>query len=176
MDGYGLVSYSFSYPGYKPNMGWASETLVVDWASGLVDHVKAAHPAEPPVIYGWSLGSAVALAVSSGKPVSWAACVVVGVPFTSMWGMIMEQGRRVIAPWIWVADRWPSEDRAKKLQLPTLVMSATEDKFIKPVMHRSVYEAIPHGSKMLLEAPVGHNDAFSFSPLPFFQKHCAPRR
>jgi hypothetical protein len=171
----GVTVYSFSYPGYDPNGGWTSETTVTEGANGLVDFVKEAYPSEPLVIWGWSMGSAVALASVSQQPSHGLACVMLGVPWTTLWAEVMHHTFYLASPWIWVADRWPSTDRARGVHAPTLVLSATQDAVIPPKMHRAIYNAIPALGKMLLEEAVDHNGVRGFNVTGFFETSCIPR-
>lgn len=160
-DNSSLEILSFSYPGYMPNDGWSRETDILDDAVGLVHYAKQRSQV-PPVILGWSLGTAVAMAVVSGLKENETSCVVLGNPFTSMWAMVGTLTAGLGLPWVWLIDRWPTATRAESVKAPTLVLSGLKDEVIPAWQHKEVFEHVPGGKKKLIEMSTKHNQVAPF--------------
>jgi len=158
LDGKELEIYSFSYPGYPPNAGWTDEYGTLDDAAGLLDYVRQNSTAEPPVIVGWSLGTAVTIGTAERAAAGDVACIVVGNPFTTMRRMVAKVTGGALILWSWVIDYWPSVHRAKTLKVPILVLSGINDELIPNKMHRQIYDAVPGNRKMILTNPSDHNN------------------
>mmetsp|Transcript_6063 Transcript_6063/g.11597 ORF Transcript_6063/g.11597 Transcript_6063/m.11597 type:complete len:411 (-) Transcript_6063:96-1328(-) len=156
-----LEILSFSYPGYMPNEGWSRETDILDDAVGLV-HYAMQRSQVPPVLLGWSLGTAVTMAVASGFQENEISCVVLGNPFTSMWAMVGAVTAGLGIPWVWLFDRWPTATRAESVKAPTLVLSGLKDELIPSWQHKEVFERVPGNKKKLIEMSSNHNQVMPF--------------
>lgn len=179
--GLGLEVFSSSYPGYTPNDGWPSEDLLLDDAFGLVEFVHQQKNATvgSPIVFGVSLGAAVALAVSSQQNLLSPSCLVLVNPFTSMRDMYKDITEGYLWPWSWVCDRWPSQERAKSITAPTLLLSSSHDQIIPPSMHKTVFDnLLAAKNKTFVQAPGGHQNFAAFMAYrlnelsSFFNAHC----
>lgn len=154
--------YSISYPQYPPRQGgWLREGETVEDVRELLAFIRQ-QTGESSVVLGWSLGAAVAAAASVASPDD-TRCVVLGNPFTNMWfqGMLVSHG--LLAPWVYVADMWRTEDRVGYLQKPTIVLSSTDDALIPASMHTAVYTAVAARQKLLVEKTAYHMGARAFA-------------
>ena len=77
-DGSGLVA--LSYRGYGGSSGQPTETGLIEDAAAAYAFAAARYPAERIVLWGESLGSALAVAIAAEKPVGY---LVLEAPFTS---------------------------------------------------------------------------------------------
>ncbi|MBI3724866.1 alpha/beta hydrolase, partial [bacterium] len=102
------------------------------------------------VIYGHSLGTAVATELALRRP---AAALVLESPFTSMTEMV----RRAVPfldPKDLVSERYDTVGKAPRLEVPLLVIHGTRDRTIPFSMGRAVFDAAPE-PKRFLEVPGG---------------------
>jgi fermentation-respiration switch protein FrsA (DUF1100 family) len=153
----GLGIVAFDYRGYGESDGAPSE-------SGLYTDGRAAYdflrdslgvPAERLVIYGHSLGSAVAVELASRVE---AAGLIVESGFTSVPDLGAE-----IYPWLPVRalarSRFASLERIGQVDMPILCIHGRDDRTI-PIAHgRRLFAAAPD-PKEFLEVAGGHDDAF----------------
>ncbi len=161
----GLSLFAFDYRGYGESEGKPTE-------SGLYRDAAAAYrylrdtlqvPPERIVIFGHSLGSAVAVELSGHSP---AAGLILDGALTS----VVERAQEVLpyAPVRWIAaSRYPSIERIGKLTLPKLFLHARGDDVI-PVAHgRRLFEAAAP-PKSFVELSGGHGDAFEADSAVYF--------
>lgn len=115
-----------NYRGYGGSSGAPSETALVADALALFDAMQGEYP-EIAVI-GRSLGSGVAMQLAAARRVH---RLVLITPFDSLVGV----GRDAL-PWLpvsWLAkDRYDSVNYAPRIQCPTLVLIAAEDRVVAP--------------------------------------------
>jgi fermentation-respiration switch protein FrsA (DUF1100 family) len=148
---------AFDYRGYGENEGEVSE-------AGLYRDAHAAYaflrdslgiPPERIVIYGHSLGSAVAVELASAVP---AAGLIVEGAFTSAPDLGQE-----LYPWLPVRalarSRFASLERIPQVTMPLLVIHGRDDLTI-PIAHGRRLFAAARAPKTFLEVAGGHDDAF----------------
>jgi fermentation-respiration switch protein FrsA (DUF1100 family) len=151
----GLSVLLFDYRGYGGNPGAPSEAgLLADARAARA--ALAARPEVDPrrlVLFGESLGSAVAAAVAAEDP---PAALVLRSPFPSL----AEVGR-LHYPFLPVRallrDRYPVSDRLRGYPGPLLVVAGAADGLIPPELSRRVAEAVPQ-ARFVLVPGAGHND------------------
>src|SRR5580693_2422639 len=113
-DGSGLVA--LSYRGYGGSSGRPTETGLLADAAAAYAFAIGRCPAERIVLWGESLGAALAIAVATERPV---ACVVLEAPFTSA----VDVGARhywFVPVRLFMKDRFRSDLRARKVRSPVL--------------------------------------------------------
>jgi uncharacterized protein len=161
----GLNLLAFDYRGYGESGGVPSE-------AGLYRDADAAYryltdqrgiPANRILIFGHSLGSAVAVDLASR--VRSAGLIVEGA-FTSA----TERGQELY-PYIpvrWIAkSRFSSVDKISRVTVPKLFLHAQGDEVIPLAHGRRLYEAAPP-PKAFVELRGGHGDAFDVDSARYF--------
>ncbi|MFX4300135.1 alpha/beta hydrolase [Pseudosulfitobacter pseudonitzschiae] len=168
MDGYmktralaasGHPVFILSYPGTEGDFRKPSETIILEDARSAYDWLAQAH-GRPPIIYGISLGAAVATAVAAERE---PAALVLEMPFESVYAM----GRQMfpLAPPVDIlpANRWRTIDRISAISAPTLVLHGTEDRLIPYAQGLSVFNASRAERKAFISVDGGgHNNLHSF--------------
>ncbi len=154
----GARTLLFEYSGYGGTAGKPSEEEVYRDGLAAYDHLvdEGVAPARI-VLYGESLGSAVALKVASERPV---AGVVVQAPFSSLSSLAWR-----LYPWLplgplLVRGAFPNAQRASRLTPPLLVVHGTKDEIIPFAEGQKLHAAAPAGTELLPIAGAGHNDLF----------------
>lgn len=147
----------FDYSGYGGNDGSPSEQEAVLDGLAVFDHVAAEIPAERIVLYGESLGGAVALAVASERR---CGGVVVQSSFSSLSSMAL-----AIYPWmplgaLLARGAFPSAERIARLEVPVLVVHGTRDEIIPFAEGEKLHRAAADGTEFLAVEGAGHNDFF----------------
>jgi len=156
--GTGVRTLLFDYSGYGGNAGSASEREV--YLDGLAVYdsvVEGGVLAEQIVLYGESLGGAVALAVAAQRP-----CV--GVVVQSSFASLSSMASRVY-PWLPLAGllvrgAFPSAERVGELECPVLVAHGARDEVIPFAEGERLYAAARPGAEFLRVEGAGHNDFF----------------
>jgi uncharacterized protein len=161
----GLSLFAFDYRGYGESEGLPSE-------SGLYRDADAAYrylrdtlqvPAARLVIFGHSLGSAVAVELASRVPAA-------GLVLDGALSSVRERAQELFpyAPVRWIAaSRFLSIDLVGALALPKLFLHARDDEVI-PLRHgRRLFEAAA-APKRFVELRGGHGDAFEVDSAAYF--------
>lgn len=160
----GLNLLAFDYRGYGESEGAPTE-------AGLYRDAKAAYrylreqgiPPDRIIVFGHSLGSAVAVDLVSQAPA--AGLIVEGAPTS-----VIERGQELypFVPVRWLAvSRFPSIEKIPRVTIPKLFLHATGDEVI-PVRHgRRLFEAAPP-PKTFVELQGGHGDAFDVDSAEYF--------
>lgn len=155
------------YTGYGGNEGSPSEKEIYIDGLAAYDHlVVAGVPADRIVLYGESIGGAVALHVATRRTV---AGTVLQSSFASMSSMALR-----IYPWmpltaLLARGGFRNVDRATELESPLLLVHGTADRIVPIDEGRSVYGAArrvsitrPHAMKRFVAIEgAGHNDLFA---------------
>lgn len=154
--GTGLRTLMVEYSGFGGAGGSPTETAAVEDGVAAFDHLVAAGvPASRIVLYGESIGGAVALAVAARrKP----AGVVVQSSFSSLSSMTLR-----VYPWIPLASllsygNFRSVDRIREFDAPVLVVHGEEDDLVPPAEGRALAEAAGKRGEFLSVPAAGHND------------------
>ena len=161
----GLSLFAFDYRGYGESEGVPTE-------EGLYRDSEAAYrylrdtvrvPPERIVVFGHSLGSAVAVELVGRVP---AAGLVLDGALTS----VVERAQEVFpyAPIRWIAaSRFPSIERIGTLTIPKLYLHARADEVIPFTHGRRLYEAAAP-PKTFVPLQGGHGDAFEVDSTVYF--------
>jgi fermentation-respiration switch protein FrsA (DUF1100 family) len=161
----GLNLLAFDYRGYGESEGVPNE-------KGLYHDAQAAYrylredlgvPADRIVVFGHSLGSAVAIDLVSR--VSAGGLIVEGA-FTSA----IERGQELypFIPVRWIAaSRYSSIEKISKVTIPKLFLHARGDEVIPLAHGRRLYEAAPP-PKAFVELDGGHGDTFDVDSASYF--------
>jgi fermentation-respiration switch protein FrsA (DUF1100 family) len=161
----GLNLLAFDYRGYGESGGAPSE-------AGLYRDADAAYryltnqrgvPANRIVIFGHSLGSAVAVDLASRVP---SAGLILEGAFTSA----TDRGQELYPyrPVRWIArSRFSSVDKIARMTVPKLFLHAKGDEVIPLAHGRRLYEAASP-PKTFVELRGGHGDAFDVDSMTYF--------
>lgn len=153
----GLGVLALDYRGYGESDGVPSEAGLYADARAAYDYLQDSLriPPERVIIYGHSLGSAVAIELASEVP---AAGLIIEGAFTSVPDIGAE-----LYPFLPVRamarSRFPSLQRIATLRTPVLIIHGRDDTTIPPAHGRRLFDAARE-PKTLLEVPGGHDDAF----------------
>ena len=152
-----LVDYS----GYGGNPGSPSEEEVYRDGLAVMDFLQESGvPSQNIVLYGESLGGAVAIYVASQRA---CAGLVVQSSFSSMSSMAFR-----IYPWLPLASvlargSFPNAERISELGLPILVVHGDRDEIIPFKEGRKLHAAAPKTAQFLVVEGAGHNDFFAWA-------------
>ena len=161
----GLSLLAFDYRGYGESEGAPSEDGLYRDAYAayhyLLDTLRV--PPERIVLFGHSLGSAVAVELAGRVP---AAGLILDGALTSVVDRAQELFPYAPVRWI-AASRYPSIERVGQLTLPKLFLHARGDDVI-PVAHgRRLYEAAGP-PKRFVELQGSHGDSFDVDSAAYF--------
>jgi len=151
-DGSGLVA--LSYRGYGGSSGRPTEIGLIEDAATAYSFAIARYPAERIVLWGESLGSALAIALAAEKPVR---CLVLEAPFTSAadvgaWHYWFVPVRMIMK------DQFRSDLRVGKVTAPVLVVHGENDAIVPVTLGEHLYGLIRAPKRFVRIAGAGHND------------------
>jgi len=151
-DGSGLVA--LSYRGYGGSSGLPTEPGLFEDAAAAYAFAIARYPAERIVVWGESLGTALAIAIAADKPVGH---VVLEAPFTS--------AADVAASHYWFVpvrllmnDQFRSDLRVGKVTAPMLVVHGENDDVVPVALGEQLYGLIRGPKRFARIARAGHDD------------------
>ncbi|NJR66078.1 MAG: alpha/beta hydrolase [Leptolyngbyaceae cyanobacterium CRU_2_3] len=114
-------------------------------------------PPEQIILYGHSLGGAIAIELATHHPN--AAGLIVESSFTSIRQMIDRTMNLDLFPVdLLLTQRFNSINKVAALQVPVLFIHGTADQRTLPDMSAALYEAAPQPKQLYLVPAAGHND------------------
>jgi uncharacterized protein len=158
-DGTGIVA--LSYRGYAGSSGKPSEQGLLRDAAAAYAFTTARYGADRIVVWGFSLGTGVAVALAAQQPV---AKLILEAPYTS----IVDVAASVF--WIFpvrlvMRDPFHSDERIARVTAPLLIMHGALDPTI-PIRFGERLFALAHEPKQFVRFPEGgHNDLDSFGAI-----------
>ncbi len=154
--GYGVLL--FSYRGYGGNPGSPSEQGLYRDGRAALDFLAGENvPPERTVLYGESLGSAVAVELAAGAAF---AGVILESPFTSMLDVArVHYALFVPAKWL-VRDKFDSLAKIDRLRSPLLVLHGERDRVVPQAHGQALLAAAPSPKRGRWFAGGGHNDLY----------------
>ena len=155
--GYGALLVG--YRGYGANPGRPSEEgLYADARAALDFLARQQIGADRLVLYGESLGSAVAVQMASERS---AAALILEAPMTSV--AAVAQARYPVFPVRWlVRDRFDSLAKIDTVRSPLLLIHGERDTVIPIHFGRALFEAANEPKEARYFADAGHNDLQAF--------------
>jgi uncharacterized protein len=149
--------YLVNYRGYGGSTGRPSEAALIGDAEAIYDQLASEH--DRIVVMGRSLGTGVATALASSRPV---AGLVLVTPFDSIANV--GAGRYPWLPVRWlIKDPYDSAARIGKVHAPVLVLIAEHDESILRPRTDALIAAVPAGLAHVVVIPTAtHNDIETF--------------
>ena len=149
LQGYGIIA--MNYRGAAGAPGSPSQVRIVEDALAVYD----AFADTPPVIYGTSLGAAVAVQLAARRP---AQALVLGAPFARLCETAQHHYPPIPACWLLWDERWDSQDAIGTYEGPLLILHGEADRII-PVTQALQLFAAANKPKRIVTYPEGrHND------------------
>src|SRR3981081_3958201 len=139
-DGTGVVA--LSYRGYAGSSGRPSEQGLLEDAAAAYAFTAARYGAERIVVWGFSLGSGVAVALAADQPV---AKVILEAPYTSIAEIAGSRLRIVPVGWL-IRDQFRSDERVARVTAPLLIMHGARDSTISISFGERLF-GLAHGTK-----------------------------
>ncbi len=165
LRGLGLSIVAPEYRGFAGLAGTPTEAVLAEDARVAYDYLTTTLDVAPPrvVIYGWSLGSAVAVNLASQVPSG--AVILEGAPASLV---ALGQRHYPLFP-IRLVMRNPFESilRIRRVNAPLLFLHSPEDDIIPIAEGRLLYEAAP-SPKRFVEVRGGHIHANDVDTAVFF--------
>jgi len=149
-DGNGLLAVS--YRGYSGSSGRPSEDGLIRDARAAYEFVRARHPGQRIVPFGESLGSGVAVALASERPV---AGLILDAPFFSAAEIGANAYPFVPVRWL-MKDPFRSDLRIGRVTAPLLVMHGERDGVV-PIASGERLFALANEPKRMVRFPLGRH-------------------
>ncbi len=147
-DGTGLLA--LSYRGYGGSSGTPTEAGLIEDAMAAYDYARARYPANRIVLFGESLGTAVATALAAKREIGG---LVLDAPFTS--AADVGAAAYPFAPVRWLMkDTWRSDSRIGSVKAPLLVLHGERDRII-PISFGEKLFALAREPKRMVRFPLG---------------------
>ena len=158
-DGAGVVA--LSYRGYAGSSGRPSESGLLTDADAAYAFTAARYSADRMVVWGFSLGSGVAVALAAKQPVG---KVILEAPYTSIADVAAL--RFPIAPVRWlIRDSFRSDMRIGRVTAPLLIMHGERDPAI-PIRFGERLFTLAREPKQFVRFPEGgHNDLDNYGAI-----------
>jgi fermentation-respiration switch protein FrsA (DUF1100 family) len=165
LRGLGLNLLAFDYRGYGESEGVPTESGLYKDADAAYHYLRNQRgvPPERIIIFGHSLGSAVAVDLASRVPTG-------GLILEGALTSVVDRGAELypFIPVRWIAgSRFASFEKISKITVPKLFLHATGDEVIPLAHGRKLYEAAPP-PKTFVELRGGHGDAFDADSATYF--------
>ena len=150
-DGTGLVA--LSYRGYAGSSGRPSERGLLLDAAAAYAFAAARYGADRIVVWGFSLGSGVAVALAADQPVG---KLILEAPYTSIVDVAGSLFRIVPVRWL-IRDQFRSDERIARVAAPLLIMHGARDSTISISFGERLF-ALAHEPKRFVRFPDGGHD------------------
>ena len=161
------------YRGYGGNAGSPSEDgLTRDARAGLAELQRRGVAADRVLLWGESLGTALAIRLATENPV---AAVLLDSPYTSIVDAAQRQYPYVpVRPLL--RDRFDSMSRVARVKAPILVMQGSVDRLVPPAMGRALMAAATVPTELWVAEGAGHEDLGPYGAVEaaaaFVRKYC----
>jgi len=155
-DRFGLDIFLVDYRGYGRSAGSPSEEGLARDARAIYETARArGFPAERLVIFGESLGSAVAVGLSAERP---CGGVVLETPFLSI--RAMARRHYPFVPGILIRTRFDNGTRIAAVAAPKLFLIAEDDEIVPPEQGLRLFELAPPPRTLYVIPGAHHNDTY----------------
>jgi fermentation-respiration switch protein FrsA (DUF1100 family) len=150
-DGTGLVAVS--YRGYAGSSGQPSERGLLQDAAAAYAFTAARYRADGIVVWGFSLGSGVGVALAAERPVG---KLILEAPYTSIADAAAARFPFVPVRWL-LRDQFRSDERIARVTAPLLIMHGERDPTISIKMGERLF-ALARQPKQFVRFPEGGHD------------------
>ena len=156
----GVVVFVPEYRGYAGVPGSPSYANAALDARGALRYVQHIVPGAHIVLYGHSLGTAIATELAVWMQPDTPVSLVLESPFTSA----LDMAARMLVPpvpWLWKhisRVHYDTRTLVSQLDCPVFVAHGTRDVVIPPRMGKQVFAAARHAGALLIVDGAGHND------------------
>lgn len=158
----------FDYPGYGKSPGSPSPESCVESSKAVVRWMHKNFDSRPLLIYGQSLGGAVAqrviVDIKDEIPIK---AVVLDSTFPSYQGIARRKLSSSFLTWLFqplayvlVSDRWAIKDISKISPIPTLVIHGQKDTVVEPEFGDQIFAALKEPKQMWKIEEGHHSDVF----------------
>jgi fermentation-respiration switch protein FrsA (DUF1100 family) len=164
----GLSVLIFDYRGYGRSSGTPSEEGLYRDALAAYAYLTEARRVAPErlVLFGRSLGAAVAGDVASRKPV---AGLILESPFPSVGAVARAHYFGLPVDWLLSAE-FNLVERLRRISVPVLVVHGDRDEVVPIQLGQQVFEAAREPKSFYLVPGADHNDLYVVGGRPYFQR------
>lgn len=159
----GISVLVFDYRGYGKSTGRATVRGVVrDTLAAAAKHDEIRPPGIPSILYGFSLGGAIAARAAERKP-DVSDALVLQSTFTSLREIVRCLYPSVPLHLLCIKEM-DTHSILGNVPLPTVVIHGTGDAVVPSSMGEQLYEAAPNARELVLVEGAGHRDLFVTAP------------
>ena len=158
-DGTGLVA--LSYRGYAGSSGQPSEQGLLSDAAAAYAFTEARYSADRIVLWGFSLGSGVAVALAAARPVG---KIILEAPFTSIADVAGSLFWFAPVGWL-IRDPFRSDERIARVTAPLLIMHGARDATIPLRFGERLFARAREPKQFVRFAEGGHNDLDNYGAI-----------
>ncbi|BAU14103.1 hypothetical protein LEP3755_46480 [Leptolyngbya sp. NIES-3755] len=146
----------FDYRGYGRSTGnFPTEQQIYEDAEAVLNHLRQTVPADQIVIYGESLGGAIALDLAIKHPE--AKGLILQSTFTSIAEVTKQRGVFGLFPIdILLTERFNSIEKIRSLKVPVLFLHGTRDSVVPMQMSQTLYNAASEPKQLFLIPNADH--------------------
>jgi fermentation-respiration switch protein FrsA (DUF1100 family) len=155
-DGTGVVA--LSYRGYAGSSGQPSEQGLLQDAAAAYAFISTRYSADRIVVWGFSLGSGVAVALAAEQPV---AKLILEAPYTSI-ADVAASAFPIFPVRFVMLDPFHSDQRIARVKAPLLFMHGARDATIPIAFGERLFELASESKRFVRYPEGGHNDLDSY--------------
>jgi fermentation-respiration switch protein FrsA (DUF1100 family) len=158
-DGTGVVA--LSYRGYAGSSGQPSERGLLLDAAAVYAFTTARYSADKIVVWGFSLGTGVAVALAAEQPVG---KLILEAPYTSTADVAASMFWFMPVRWV-MRDQFRSDARIARVKAPVLIMHGTNDPAIPIVFGERLFALAPEPKRFVRFPGGGHENLGNFGAI-----------
>jgi pimeloyl-ACP methyl ester carboxylesterase len=147
------------YPGYGRSDGKPSEENIIASANAAFRWIEEKYPDNPKIVFGWSLGAAVAIQTCANHTDTIRGLIAVS-PWTSLADVAAVHYPRFLVNSL-LKEKYNSMEAAKEIKRPALLIHGDRDNIIPFIQGKKVAQAMGSTGRFVPVANAGHNDIFS---------------
>ncbi len=157
----GINVFTFDYRGFGKSGGRPTvRGLVKDAVAAAEEHDRIMPPGLPSILYGYSLGGAVALQLTQLRSFEG---MILQSTFTNLKQMARVKFPRFPVHLI-AGDEFDSLSRIRDVELPLIFVHGTEDQTVPSWMSEQLFEACRSGKELVLVDGGAHTNLYAIAP------------